>query len=143
MDYEPVAYRGIDFVLKTRKSAKVLTDELTEHVVFDRVWKGTRTIVISCPNSKRGVESEINCFCDLVERLSREAMVCWNACSSRLIDIGIDSGNVLYGDKIVPLDLQIGTATLKRISDIKGKLVITVYPYVDGTTLVPAAIVQR
>ena len=143
MTYEPVLYRGIDFVLKTRKSAKALTDELTEYVVFNRVWKGTRTVVISGPNTKRGVESEINCFCDLIERLSRKAMVCWNACSSRLIDIGIDSGNVLYGDKIVPLDLQIGPTTLKRISDIKGKLVITVYPNVDGAPLVPAAIIQR
>lgn len=142
MDYEPVLYRGIDFVLKTRKSAKTMATELTEHIHFNRVWKGTRTIVLSCPNSKRGIESEINYFCDLVERLSPKAMTSWKACSSRLIDIGIDSGNVLYGDKIVPLDLRIGADTLKRISDIKGKLVITVYPYVNGTRL-PAALPKR
>jgi hypothetical protein len=139
MDFEPVLYRGIDFVLKTRKSAKALTAELAERINFNQVWKGTRTIALSCPSSKHGLESEINWFCSTIEDLSPEAMRCWKACSSRLIDIGIDSGNVIYGDKIVPLDLRISPAILKRISNIEGKLVITVYPYVVETGLIHKA----
>ena len=137
MDYEPVLYRGIDFVLKTRKPVRALVAEL-KHIHYNRVWKRTRTIVLSSPSSKSGIESEINAFCVQIERLSATALLEWKACSSRLIDIGIDSGNVIYGEKIVPLDLQISVATLKRISDIRGKLVITVYPYVVGAGSIPA-----
>ena len=132
MDYEPVLYRGIDFVLKTKKSTKALETELAKHIHFNGVWKGVRTIVLSGPSTNLKIESEINGFCALVERLSPQAKRCWNACSSRLIDIGIDSGNIRNGDKFVPLDLQIGPKTLKRISDIQGQFVITVYPYVNG-----------
>jgi hypothetical protein len=132
MDYEPVLYRGIDFVLTTRKSARALTDELAKHIRFNRVWKGKRTIVMSSPHNKPGPEAEIVAFCRIIGGLSPQALACWNACTSRLIDIGIGSGNIRHGQPFIPLELKIGPKILKRIHDIGGQLVITVYPYVDG-----------
>ena len=134
MNFEPVLYRGIDFVLSTRRNATPLTKELSQHITFNRVWKGVRRIVIHGPSKKPGLEPEIGAFCDLIESLSPKARDCWKACSSRFVDIGIDSGNVLEGQKISPLELQISPKTLKRISDVGGKLMITVYPYIIETT---------
>src|ERR1700744_2695389 len=106
MKYEPVLYRGIDFVLKTRRPAGTLAEELDRHIHYNRGWKGVRTIVLSCPLTKGGVEREVMWFCRVIQSLSIRGKGQWNACRSRTIDIGIDSGNFRKGDKFVPLELQ-------------------------------------
>jgi len=128
MDCEPVLYRGIDFVLRTKKPVQALEIELAKHIHDNRVSKGVRTIVASSPTSKRGVESEINSFCDLIEKLSPRGMQCWKACISRVFDIGIDSGSVAESDPFKPLELQVAPSTLKRTSSLNAQLAITVYP---------------
>jgi hypothetical protein len=128
MKSDPVSYRGIDFVLKTRADSKALTDELTEHVIFNRVWKRMRTIVLSGPGRKAGAEAQINAFCDLIEDLSRQSKVCWKSCSLRIIDIGFDSGIARPKQKFVPLELQFSPLILKRIQSLGCTMAITIYP---------------
>jgi hypothetical protein len=129
MKCEPVLYRGIDFVLRTRRPAGILAEELSGHIHYNRVWKGVRTIVLSCPLSKGGVEREAAWFCRVIGGLTRSARVQWNACSSRTIDIGIDSGNFRRSDKIVPLELKFTPRLLEKIAGIRGELQVTVYPH--------------
>ena len=129
MKGEPVLYRGIDFVLKTRRPAGTLAEELDRHIHHNRVWKGVRTIVLSSPLSKGGVEREILWFCRVIQSLSNSAKDQWNACSSRIIDIGIDSGNIRKGDKFVPYEVKLSPRLLEKIAGIRGKLQVTVYPY--------------
>lgn len=131
MNDEHVLYRGIDFVLKTRKPAEALSQELSRHIRYNQVWRGIRTLVLSLGGLNLSLDAEINRFCRMIDRLSPKAMHCWKACSARLIDIGIDSGSTSLGAKIVPLHLQIKPSTLEKMATIKGELKITVYPYVQ------------
>jgi hypothetical protein len=74
-------------------------------------------------------DEAINYFCSLVEHLSREARLIWDECSSRILDVGYESGTSPSSFRS-----EIKAATIKRVADIGASILVTIYPLKSSPT---------
>jgi hypothetical protein len=71
-------------------------------------------------------ETIIADFCGLLEAMPEAVRHCWDACSIRVFDIGLESG--ITGSS---LSLSIGPKTLERVVRAGATLAITLYSVPD------------
>ena len=64
----------------------------------------------------------INYFCSLVECLPKEVRDIWDGCSSRIFDVGYESGTTPHSFRS-----EIRASTIQRVASIGASIVITVY----------------
>ncbi|MEW6126128.1 MAG: hypothetical protein AB1757_03615 [Acidobacteriota bacterium] len=69
-------------------------------------------------------ETTIKNFCLLVESLPEEVREIWDACGSRILDIGYESGIAPFN-----FESEISAATLQRVAGIGASIKVTIYAY--------------
>ena len=64
----------------------------------------------------------INRYCDLIENLPTPARKIWDNCTTRIMDIGVESGSSPHNFRF-----EVQQRTISRVSGIGASLVVTIY----------------
>jgi hypothetical protein len=72
--------------------------------------------------SHNSADRTINAICRVVESLGEKGRVAWDRCRSRVFNIGYESG-----DRPSAYESALKTATIERVSRLKGSITVTIY----------------
>ena len=120
-----IKFLNVDLDIQSSQDISLMLKELGEKIFIlhheqqENYYFARLEINIDAPNA----DETINYFCDLIENLSEDSQNIWDACFSKVFDIGYESGNQpnYFTSKINPV-------TVKRIANIDAGLNITIYP---------------
>lgn len=122
-------YLNTDLDLKSNENLQALVDDLGNKtfvlhhgIIYDSnhaAFELSRDIGLT-------PEEAVNGFCELIENLSPQAKKIWDGCFKRILDVGIEAG-----DMPRPFMLEISSPTLNRISALGISLMVSVYPKSD------------
>jgi hypothetical protein len=119
-------FLNVDLDLKSEVDLGALVEALGERVVVLHSGKrrGIHHASLELYEFSRYVEPEtcIARFVQLVRHLPTPARRLWNGATERQFNVGIQAGS-----KGVPFTSRIKTATLRRVAEIGGEIVLTVY----------------
>jgi hypothetical protein len=119
-------FLNVDLDLTSRKDLGPLLQAFDEKVVVlhSAKQRGVHHVSLELYEFSRYVEPEtcMGRFVQLVRRLPLPARRLWNGAVERQFNIGIQAGR-----KGAAFTSRIKTATLRRVAEIGGEIVITVY----------------
>ena len=120
-----IKFLNVDLDIQSSQDISLMLKELGENIFVlhheqqENYYLARLEINIDAPNA----DETINCFCDLIENLSKDSRKIWDDCFSKTFDIGYESGN-----KPNYFTSKINSITIKRIANIDAGLNITIYP---------------
>ena len=120
-----IKFLNVDLDIQSPQDISLMLKELGENIFIlhheeqENYHFARLEINIDAPNA----DETINHFCDLIENLSEDSNNIWDACFSKVFDIGYESGN-----QPNCFTSKINSLTIKRIANIDASLNITIYP---------------
>ena len=122
-------YLNTDLVIDSQKDVQILLDEFRDRVIV--LYHGPfnsihRAVFELSYDSTAGAEEAVNGFCALIENLSPSAKKVWDASDKRVMDIGIEAG-----ESPRPFTLELSSSALRRVAELEGNIMITVYPMTE------------
>ncbi len=134
MEDQDVNFANVEFELEAHENLDGLINSLGEEISIsfrDELENGTHFLSFSLRETYDTPDAAIAALCSLVEELSPRVRSIWDNCEARRFDIGFESGNTEVG-KCTKIEHD----TIKRVSDIGGCIVITIYPISESWKLV-------
>ncbi len=120
-----VHFRNVDLEVTSRARLDRLVEAFPDRAYLLSQWQkqGVHHAAFEMDDRAADPEELVRVFCDLVESLPDDARQVWDACSDRVADIGIHSGDVgnYYASKLQP-------ATLARLAELGIGVAVSVYP---------------
>lgn len=119
-----VRYLNTDLEIESKNDLSKIVQEFGEDVVvlYCGEMRGYRHASFEIPGNTAGADETLNQFCTLVEGLSKEAREIWEGCSSRVIDVGYESGTSPQNFRS-----EIRASTIQRVAAIGASIAITIY----------------
>jgi hypothetical protein len=123
-----VRYLNTDFIIESKDDLSTIVQEFGEDVIVlhHGEMRGYQHASFEIAADPAGADETINYFCALVEELPREAREIWDACCSRVIDVGYESGVAARMFRS-----EIRAATVQRVAAIDASIVVSIYPLSD------------
>ena len=121
-----VQYLNTDLEIESEGDLSKIVDEFGEDVLVlhHGEIRGYQhaSFEIAGSSGSTNPDDIINYFCDLVDGLSQEAREIWDACCSRVFDIGYESGSTPN------FQSEIRAGTIERVAGVGASIAITIYP---------------
>jgi hypothetical protein len=122
-----IQYLNTDLVIESKTDLSRIVEEFGEDVVLlhHGEMRGYQhaSFEIDSGGTSAGADEIINSFCLLVENLPQEVREIWDACCSRVLDVGYESGTSPQNFRS-----EIRAFTIQRVAAIGASIVITIYP---------------
>jgi len=123
-----VQYLNTDLEIESKSDLSEIVEEFGEDVLVlhHGEIRGYQHASFSIAGGSTDADATINSLCTLVEQLPRDVREIWDGCCSRLFDIGYESGTSPQNFRS-----EIRAATIQRVANIGGSVVITIYPEIE------------
>ena len=121
-----VRYLNTDLEIESKDDLSRIIEELGGDVIVMHHGeiRGYQHASFEIPGCLESADEVINRFCSLVEYLPNEVREIWDGCCSRILDIGYESGTMPQNYRS-----EIRASTIRRVSELGGTIVITIYPF--------------
>ena len=120
-----IRYLNTDLEIESKKELTTLIEAFGKEVfiLHHGLIKGMHHASFEFSHDHSSVPDEvIRRYCDLIEALTPTAKMIWNQCSTRLIDIGVESGS---SPNCYRFEVQ--QSTLDRVATIGASLAVSIY----------------
>jgi len=126
-----VQYLNTDLELESATDLKPIVEAFGEDVavLHHGIIRGNYRASFEIAGSHAGPNGDIKYFVALVDALSPEARALWNACYSRVFDIGYRSGS---GTSSYRSELR--SNTIQALANLNAVIVVTIYPLTSDDT---------
>lgn len=126
-----IKFLNVDLDIQSEQDISLILNELGNNVfiLHQEIQDNHHFARLEIDRDASNADKTINYFCDLIESCSKEARKTWDSCSTRIFDIGYESG-------IKPnyFTSKINTMTVERIARIGASINITIYPISDDNS---------
>lgn len=120
-------YLNTDLEIESKQDLSPIVEEFGEDVSVLHQWEFREhqhaSFEIAGSSLISNADDVISFFCSLVDNLPPSAREIWDGCSSRIFDIGYQSGTEPHSFRS-----EIRASTIQRAADIGASIVITIYP---------------
>ena len=126
-------FLNTDLLVRSRRSLAAFIREMSAKTsllsdsISDGKSRGSHYANIEL-RARYSCEGIMKAFCRIIEGLPRDAAKEWREASSRIFDIGLQSGN-----EHPTYTLDISPETLTRIAKLNAGIVVTLYPVTPET----------
>jgi len=126
MEEQHVKFANVEFEIESSVDSADLFKYLDKDILLShraKLENGNEFVSFCLKKAFRTPDATIDAFCSMIERLPPHERDIWDGCEERRFDIGFESGNAKRA-----LCSKIAKDTVRRVSEISGSIVITIYP---------------
>ena len=128
-DFMNIHYLNTDLEIDSKRDISRIVEDFGDDVIvlYHGEMRGHQHASLETASGmSAGADETINAFCTLVESFPEEVREIWEACFSKVFDIGYESGSSPQNFRT-----EIRAATIQRVAAIGASIVITIYPLSD------------
>lgn len=120
-----IQYLNTDLDIESKSDLSKIVEEFGEDVLVlhHGERRGYQHASFEIAGGGTDADATINSFCVLIESLPSEVREIWDACCSRVFDVGYESGGSPQNFRS-----EIRASTIQRVANIGAGVAITVYP---------------
>ncbi|MCX5842253.1 MAG: hypothetical protein NT022_00625 [Deltaproteobacteria bacterium] len=126
MEQSEIRYLNTDLIIESPNDLSPIAESFGEEVIvlYNGAWGKVNRAIFEVEISLHASANEtIETFCALIEGLKEKERAIWDACFSKIFDIGFESGLTTQS-----FSSQINQDTIKRLAAIGASIEITIYP---------------
>jgi hypothetical protein len=125
---QDVRYLNVDLEIESKSDLSKIVEEFGDDVsvLYCGEMRGYQHASFEISANIADADETINHFCLLVEGLPKDAREVWDACCSRVMDVGFESGTSPQNFRS-----EIRASTVQRVAAIGASIIITIYPVSD------------
>ena len=123
-----VRYLNTDLEIESKGELSKIVEEFAESVLVlhHGEVRGYQHASFEIAGGSVDADGTINSFCLLLESLPNEVREVWDACCSRVFDVGYQSGASPQTFRS-----EIRASTIQRVANTGASVVITIYPEIQ------------
>jgi hypothetical protein len=125
-----IQFLNVDLELESEYDLSRLVKDLGEEimVMHDGTIRNYHHLACEITSGNMsGADEIINDFCPLIEQFPPDIKSLWEACCTRIFDIGYESGS-----RPQSFRSELRASTLQRVANIGAGIIITIYPIPEG-----------